>query len=116
MPDRRRIDCHLHYYPSAVGEQVLAQAVAVRRDTGGRSAWTSLPAHLALMDDADVETGIVVQQGGLLEWLRGLGGTLNDVVLACVAGASSACAAAGPPASAASTSGKHARRSPALIG
>jgi predicted TIM-barrel fold metal-dependent hydrolase len=83
MSNIRRIDCHVHYLPSAFGEQLSQHRAgrgAVQDIVAGRPGWRDLRVHVELMKKADVDFGVIVEPGSLLEGLRKLGGNLNETV------------------------------------
>src|SRR5437588_10392123 len=69
-----RIDCHVHYYPPAFADMLLAQQTtggdALRNFVlGSKPAWSDLAALQQVMDDTDVSLGIIIPTAGLVERL-----------------------------------------------
>lgn len=79
----RRIDCHVHYLPSAFGAGLTRHRAgrgAVQDIVAARPGWRDLAVHLELMKEAEVDVGVIVEPGSLLDGLRSLGGDLNETV------------------------------------
>ncbi len=83
MSEIRRIDCHVHYLPSAFGDQLSKHRTGrgpVQDVIAARPAWRDLAVHAHLMEQSSVDISIIVGPGSLLDGLGGLGGSLNETV------------------------------------
>jgi predicted TIM-barrel fold metal-dependent hydrolase len=76
MAAARRIDCHVHYHASAFAEALLSHQgttganVPIRGFVASRPAWHDLNALTEVMDQTEVELGVIIPIAGTLLGLR----------------------------------------------
>src|SRR5579862_9052765 len=79
MAAPHRIDCHVHYHASAFADLLLAHQgttgrnVPIRGFVASRPAWRNLNALREVMDQTEVELGVIIPIAGTLMGLRTAG-------------------------------------------
>jgi predicted TIM-barrel fold metal-dependent hydrolase len=84
MPAPHRVDCHVHYHASAFADMLLAHQGTTGRDVpirgfvASRPAWRDLNALREVMDQTEVELGVIIPIAGTLLGLQRAGAGASE--------------------------------------
>lgn len=79
-----RVDCHVHYHASAFADMLIAyqgttgRNVPIRGFVSSRPAWRDLTALREVMDQTEIELGVIIPVASTIGGLRGAGPGANE--------------------------------------